>query len=39
MNPNLMSEGSYNTVFRKYYQQLNGQDLPQNLVVLNDSHE
>ena len=39
MNPDLLSEGSYNSVFRKYYQQLNGQDLPQGLVVLNDSHE
>ncbi|WP_373891563.1 hypothetical protein ACAW68_08330 [Weissella confusa] len=39
MNPDLMSEDSYNTVFRKYYQQLNGQDLPNDLVVLNDSHE
>ena len=39
MNPDLMSEDSYNTAFRKYYQQLNGQDLPNDLVVLNDSHE
>ena len=39
MHPEALNEGTYNDVFRKYYKQINGQDIPDDLVVLNDSHD